>query len=113
MKSNDPNLKLIKNTRDEALIVHYMMLTRQMTKLSDCITHIMRLHTQPDGKHKGMDYAGYRVYAQSELADALVQTRKLCDILDLDFVETYCMGMVRDREKKAEYLETHPNDEWI
>jgi hypothetical protein len=73
----------------------------------------MRLCTQPDGKHKGMDYKGYRVYAQSELGDVLVQTRKLCDILDLDFVETYCMGMARDREKKDEYLATHPDDEWI
>jgi len=93
--------------------MHYMLLTRQMTKLSDSLLHIIRLHTQSDGKHKGVDYRGYRAYAQSEIADVLMQSKKLCDVLELNFIDTYCMGIKRDDEKRQEYLETHPDDEWI
>jgi hypothetical protein len=110
---NKDDLQLIFSHRDERLVLHYMLLTRQMTKLSDCLLHIIRLQTQKNGKHKGVDYKGYRSYAQSELSDVLLQTKKLCDILGLDFIETYLMGIKRDEEKKKEYLESHPEDVWI
>ena len=112
MSSSD-ELKIIRTARDEQLVVHYMMLTRQMTKLSDCITHIMRLSTQEDQKHKGIDYNGYRAYAMTELADVFCQTKKLCEILEVDPMQTYVLGIERDKEKKREYLESHPKDEWI
>jgi hypothetical protein len=108
-------LQFVKCRRDENLLFHYMMMTRQMTRLADCFTHIIRTSTQIDGKHGSaqLDYRGWVVYSQSEISDLLVQTKKLCDILGVDFVETYCMGLERDAEKKALYLESHPNDKWI
>lgn len=106
-------LNLIFTKRDEKLVMHYMLLTRQMTKLSDSLLHIVRLHTQSDKKHKGIDYNGYKAYAQSEIADILMQCKKLCDILGVDFISTYMMGIKRDEEKRKEYLEIHPEDEWI
>jgi len=86
-----------------------------MTHLADCFTHIIRISTQIDGKHGSaqLDYRGWVAYSQSELSDMLVQTKKLCDILGLDFVETYCLGIKRDKEKEKAYLENHPGDEWI
>jgi hypothetical protein len=106
---------IILNKRDEAIMVHYMMLTRQITHLADCLFHIVRLETQPDGTHGSakLNYRGYRAYSQSEISDAIVQMKKLCDILDLDFIDTYLMGMKRDDEKKKNYLETHPGDKWV
>jgi len=109
------DLKFVKCQRDENLLFHYMMLTRQMTKLADCFTHIIRTSTQIDRKHgfAHLDYRGWVVYSQSEISDLLVQIQKLCDVLEIDFNETYAMGIKRDAEKKEEYLEKHPNDEWI
>lgn len=107
------DLDLIFTKRDERLMFHYMILTRQMTRLSDSLLHIIRLYTQKDHKHKGIDYRGYRAYAQSELADIILQVKKLCDILGLDFIETYTMGLARDKEKSQEYLDQHPEDTWI
>jgi len=108
-------MKIIKNERDEQLLIHYMMLTRQMTRLSDCFMHIIRLSTQESGRHgsKDLDYKGYKAYAQTELSDILCQVEKLCKILGLNFNETLMMGFKRDKEKEEEYLEKHPSDEWI
>ncbi len=106
-------LRIIKTLRDELLMLHYMLMTRQMTKLSDSLLHIVRLANQPDHMHKGKDYAGYKAYAQSELADILVQVEKICDILGCDFDATLEMGRSRDLEKKAEYLSMHPHDHWL
>jgi hypothetical protein len=113
MESKD--LQFVKCQRDEHLLFHYMMLTRQMTKLADCFTHIIRVSSQISGKHGSaqLDYKGWVAYSQSEISDLLAQTKKLCDILGIDFVETYIMGMKRDAEKREEYLKTHPGDEWI
>jgi len=107
--------KIIKTERDEQLVVHYMMLTRQMTRLSDCFMHIIRLPTQESGTHGrlNLDFIGYRAYAKTELADIICQIKKLCKILELNFNMTLIMGLKRDEEKKAEYLKKHPNDEWI
>ena len=115
-KGRDPlKPKIILTKRDESLMVHYMMLTRQLTHLADCLFHIVRLKTQKDGTHGSahLDYRGYRVYAQSEIADMLVQTKRILDELDLDFIDTYSMGLKRDIEKRKDYLETHPGDDWV
>jgi hypothetical protein len=108
-------LDLIKNKRDEQLVFHYMMLTRQMTRLSDCIIHIIRLNTQETGTHgsKNLDFRGYRAYLQTEISDVLVQAGKILEALDLPFQETLAMGITRDLEKQEEYLKQHPNDKWI
>jgi hypothetical protein len=94
-------------------MVHYMLLTRQMTKLADSLFHIVRLANQPTKTHKGKDFAAYKVYAQSELADVTMQVEKLCRILGVDFNETVEMGRRRDAEKKVEYLKDHPYDLWV
>lgn len=108
-------MKIIKTDRDEALLVHYVMLTRQITRLADCLFHIVRLATQESGKHgsANLDYLGYRAYAKTELADVLCQVRKLCDVLSLNFNEILNLGIERDKEKKETYLKDHPKDEWV
>jgi hypothetical protein len=106
---------VILNLRDECLMVHYLMLTRQVTHLADCLFHIVRLATQKDGTHgsKKLDYKGWKAYSQSELSDVLVQVWKLCRILDIDYEETFKMGMQRDAEKRILYEKTHPGDKWV
>lgn len=107
--------RIILTRRDEDIMVHYLMLTRQVTHLADCLFHIVRLTTQVSGTHgsKKLDYKGWRAYAQSEISDVLVQVRRICDILEIDFVETYCMGVKRDEEKRKVYEELHPGDKWV
>jgi hypothetical protein len=108
---------MIKTEHDEYLFVNYVLLTRQLTRLADCIFHIARLETQPDKKHgsQNMDYKGYRAYAQTEISDVIWQCKKMLDALDLDFDETVAMGKEREREKKEMYLQDHPWDRknWI
>jgi len=103
--------KVIFTERDEALALHYMLLTRQMTRLADCFQHIFRLSTREDDD--GKLFKGYRAYAQSELADVIYQAKKLCEILGIDFEETEKLGDLRDKEKKEEFLKKYPNEHWI
>jgi hypothetical protein len=63
--------KIIKTERQEQLALHYMLLTRQLTKMSDALLHVIR----------GEDELGYRAFAQTELADAIVQCEKTAKIL--------------------------------
>lgn len=103
--------KIIFTERDESLILHYMLLTRQMTRLADCFQHIFRLYTREDGD--GRLFKGYKAYAQSELADVIRETKKLCNILDMSFEETEKIGDTRDEEKQEEFLKKYPNEHWI
>ena len=58
-------------------------------------------------------FNGYSAFAQTELADIICQSKKICEILNLDFNETAKMGDVRYEEKKQEFLKRYPKDEWI
>ena len=103
--------KLIFTERDEKLVLHYMMLTRQITRLTDCFLHIFRLHTR--GDETGNLFKGYRAYVQTELGDAICCIKEICETLGLDFKETEIMGDTRYKEKQEEFLKRHPNDHWI
>lgn len=103
--------KVIFTERDELLALHYMLLTRQMTRLSDCLLHIIRLHTQ--GDDDGKLFKGYRGYAQTELADVIHHVKKFCEILGISFDETVHMAYERDKEKREEFLRKHPGEYWI
>lgn len=103
--------KVIFTEAHEALLLHYMLLTRQMTRLSDCLLHIIRLHTR--GDEDGRLFRGYRAYAQTELADIINHIMKLCDILGISFEETESMSDERDEEKREEFREKFPNKRWI
>lgn len=74
--------KVIRTERQEQLALHYMLLTRQLTKLSDALMHVIR----------GEDEKGYRAFAQTEVADAIVQCEKITKALGVDFNETLAMG---------------------
>jgi len=98
----------------EKLIMHYMMLTRQETKLSDSLLHLIRLHTRvKTEKEMKVLFEGYKRYAQTELADSIFQIEKLCECLGLSFEETISMGKIRDKEKRQEFGKRYPNDSWI
>lgn len=104
-------MKVIFTERDEALVLHYMMLTRQMTRLADCIQHILRLRTRDDSD--GKLFKGYAAYAQSELSDVFAQGKKICEILGLSFEETVQLGILRDEEKRVEFLNRYPTESWV
>jgi len=95
--------KVIKTGRQEQLVLHYMLLTRQLTKMSDALLHVIR----------GEDELGYRAFAQTELSDAIRQCEKLSSVLGVDFQETLQMGRDRDAEKEAEWRKMHPGGLWI
>ena len=101
------------NNRDEKLIFQYMLLTRQITSLSDCIQHIIRLGNKPDTEVNRLKYKGYVAFAQSELSDVYAQYVKMCDILEIPIQETCEMGMIRQEEKRKEYERRNPTDVWI
>lgn len=99
--------------RDEKLILQYLLLTRQITSLADCVQHIIRLGNKPDDETRRLLYKGYIAHAQTELADVYAQFVKMCDLLDLPVQDTEEMGLVRQEEKREEYLKRNPNDVWI
>jgi hypothetical protein len=103
--------KLIFTERDEKLALHYFMLTRQVTGLTDSFLHIFRLHSR--GDETGNLFKGYKAYAQTELGDAIHHIKEICETLGLDFKETEIMGDARYKEKQEEFLMRHPNDHWI
>lgn len=99
----------------EGLMLHYMMLTRQITSLSDSLLHIIRLHTRTQNdqeKYKGL-FRGYSAYAQTELADVVCQVKKICNLLQLSFEETAELGDAREDEKMKEFKKKYPTDKWI
>jgi hypothetical protein len=106
--------RLIFTEEHEMIMLHYMMLTRQITSLSDSLLHIIRLHTRAKDKAKyRILFKGYRGHAQTELADIIYQVRKICEILELSFEETVEMGDIRDVEKEREFRRKYPCDNWI
>jgi hypothetical protein len=107
--------KLILTEEHEALVLHYMLLARQLNGLSGCLLHIIRMHTRAEqgGEKQRQLLKGYCLHAQADLADLIFQTKKICEILGLDFTETVKMGDARHEEKKREFVKRHPNDEWI
>ena len=103
--------KIIKTELHEKLVLYYMLLTRQMTKLSDCFFHIIRLDFKSEKERKEL-FIGYRVYAQSELADAICLIKKICEILGISYIETERLGDKREKEKREEFLKRYPNEPW-
>jgi len=103
--------KMIKTELHEKLALYYMLLTRQMTKLSDCFFHIIRLDFKLDKEREEL-FVGYRAYAQSELADAICLIKKICGILGVSYIETENLGDKREKEKREEFLKRYPNEPW-
>lgn len=105
--------KVITTELHEKLMLHYMLLTRQMAKLSDSLLHIIRLDSRATGEKKKSLFNGYRAYAQTELADTICQVKKICEDLGLSYKETEKMGDERDKEKGVEFFRRYPNEPWI
>jgi len=101
------------NERDERLLLQYLLLTRQITALSDCFQHIIRLGNKPDNKINRDKFLAYKLFSQTELSDIIMQVYKLCGLLDISISETIKMGMDRQEEKKEAYLKRYPDDVWI
>jgi hypothetical protein len=107
--------KVIFTEMHEAIMLHYMLLVRQLARLSDSLLHIIRMHTRVEqGSVKAVQFfKGYSAHAQTELADIICQSKKICETLSLDFNETMEMGDIRYEEKMKEFLKRYPNDQWI
>lgn len=105
--------KVIVTEIHERLMLHYMLLTRQMAKLSDSLLHVVRLDSRATGEKKELLFKGYRAYAQTELSDVICQVKKICHDLGLSWIETERMGDERDKEKGAEFAKRYPNEPWI
>jgi hypothetical protein len=104
-------LKIIKKERDEKLLLCYVLMTRQITKLSDCIMHIVRLDSNK--KDTVNIFNGYKAYIQTELSDIITQIKRMCLILNISFEETVEMANLRDIEKKEEFLKKFPEEHWV
>lgn len=104
--------RMIRSDFHERLALYYMLLTRQLTKLSDCFFHIMRVDFKPE-KERNELYIGYRIYIQSELADIIRLVKNICSILRISYIETEEIGDKRDREKKEEFIRKYPNEPWV
>jgi hypothetical protein len=107
--------KVIFTEIHEAIVLHYIILVRQLARLSDSLLHIIRMHTRVEqGSVKATQcFKGYSAHAQTEIADILCQSKKICEILGLDFNETMEMGDTRYEEKMKEFLAKYPKDNWI
>ncbi len=105
--------KVIVTEIHEKIMLHYMLLTRQMAKLSDSLLHIIRLDSRATGEKKISLFNGYRAYAQTELSDVICQVKKICDDLGLSYRETEKLGDERDKEKGEEFFKRYPNEPWI
>ena len=99
--------------RDEKLLLQYLLLTRQITALSDCIQHIIRLGNKKDDYINHQKYLGYVYYSMTELSDIYCQFHKMCELLGLDVEQTIKLGWARQEEKKKAYLKKNPDDTWI
>lgn len=104
--------RMIKSDFHERLALYYMLLTRQMTKLSDCFFHMIRLDFKPEEERKEL-FIGYRAYVQSELADVIRLVKNICFILGISYIETESMGNKRDKEKREEFIKKYPNEPWV
>ena len=104
--------RMIISNFHERLALYYMLLTRQLTKLSNCFFHIMRLDFKPEKEREEL-FIGYRNYVQSELADAICLIKKICEILGISYIETENLGDKREKEKREEFLKRYPNEPWI
>lgn len=103
--------KVIFTETHEELALHYMLLVRQIARLSDCLLHIIRLHTR--GDEDGKLFRIFRVYAQSEIGDIICHCKKLCEVLNIPYDETEKMGDFRDKEKQKDFNKRYPNEYWI
>lgn len=88
--------------------MRFLMLTRQTAALSTCITNILRVP-----HHLGREEGPYISYMKTELADMLAEIEGMCDLLDIEFVDTYTLGVKRREEKEEQFKKRYPNVPWI
>lgn len=103
--------KIILNERDEALAIHYILLTGQLAGLARSLEGIFRLATRKDEDNKL--FKAYRAYIKTELADAITHIKKMCQLLDLSFEEIVQLSIIRDKEKREEFLKKYPHEHWL
>jgi hypothetical protein len=100
--------RVITRAKDERLLLHYMLLVRQIAKLSDSLLHLIRSKRVDKARENG-----YKRYAQTELSDIIMQVKKICDILELSHCETIDMGVIRYQEKEEEFTKKFPGEVWL
>lgn len=107
-------MKRIFNERDEALAIHYMILSRQSAELSAALMHIFNLQTKQEPiEDKEKEFRGHRASAKIVLGDMLCQIEEICKILDLNFEEVKKIGSEKNQEKREEFLKKHPDGKWF
>lgn len=98
-------------TRDDKLTLLFYLLNRQTGAIADCLRHIQG--DKQDTEYTDEEVKGWVGYMQTELADTSMIVRRICNVLGVDYDATVVMGVVRDSEKKKEYLKRHPGAHWI
>ncbi len=98
-------------TRDDKLTLLFYLLTRQTGAIADCIRHIQG--EKKNAECTDEEYSGWIAYMKTELGDATMIIRKMCDVLEIDYDGTVILGIRRDTEKRQEYLERHPGAHWV
>jgi len=98
-------------TKDDKLTLLFYLFIRQMGGIADCLRHIQS--TKQGAEYSNEEINGWIAHAQTELADTSMLVRKMCSTLGINYDTTVTMGIVRDIEKKDEYLQRHPGAHWI
>lgn len=98
-------------TRDDKLTLIFYLMNRQTGAIADCLRHIQS--TKKNAECTDEELKGWVAHIKTELADMNMLVRKMGNTLDLDYDSIEIMGIMRDTEKKKEYLKRHPGAYWI
>jgi thymidylate synthase len=105
--------EVIRTSEHEKLALHYILLTRQMSSLSDCLLHLIRLDRRASGSTLVRRRKGYVDHASTELADIIMQVKRLCVILGLEYWNVDALAERRDSEKSRDFRRRYPSEPWI
>lgn len=95
--------------KEEALIMHFLVLVRQMAELSSSIEGILK----SEDKEETERWRGYRSELKISLADSVCQIRRLCQTLKIDLLcELVPLGEERNQMKREEYRRKYPDGAW-
>jgi len=107
--NSDSGEKPIITPKEEALVMHFLVLVRQMAELASSIEGILKSKDAEEAKR----WKGYNSELKASLADSVYQIKRICQILKIDLLcELIPLGEERNRQKREEYLRKHPDGTW-
>ncbi len=104
----DTDKEPIISPREAALLMHFLVLVRQMGELASSIEGV-----KAEDKEEMERWRGYNSEFKISLADAVYQIKRICQILKIDLLcELLPLGEERNQMKREEFLRKHPDGVW-